>query len=202
MEAWGAQQWRIERGDPAHALLATLPGFALDLNPGEPHAVPLPEAATLLPLTRPGLPWERGSVVFRSVDGKILPYQPGSELQTSWIKVYAGSLGYGKTLTLLHDLLLFLLTGEQNLPYLSLIAPGASIQGLIDLGQSESPPERQPLFVYRRLRQSATDAINPLDTQLGMRHLLPSERAFARNFLIALATPIGETTAPPGVAIS
>ena len=45
----------------------------------------------------------------------------------------------------------------------------------------------------------AADAINPLDLQVGLRDLLPSERAFARNFLTALATPAGETHAPPGV---
>ena len=34
---------------------------------------------------------------------------------------------------------------------------------------------------------------------MGLRDLLPAERAFARNFLTALATPAGETAAPPGV---
>jgi len=200
LEAWGAQQWRIERGDPALAVLASLPGFALDLNPGEPHAAPLSDAVRLLPLTRPALPWAQGSVLFRSEDGKILPFQPGSELQTGWITLYAGSLGSGKSLTLHHDNLAYLLGGEREVPYLSIIEPGASSQGLIELCRAEVPEGRRHRFVYRRLRQMAADAINPLDLQLGMRALLPLERAFARNFLTALATPVGETTAPPGVA--
>ncbi|MBK8751728.1 MAG: hypothetical protein IPL99_08785 [Candidatus Competibacteraceae bacterium] len=200
LETWGAQQWRVERGDPALAVLASLPGFALDLTPGEPHAAPLSDAVRLLPLTRPALPWDQGSVLFRSDDGKILPFQPGSELQTYWITLYAGSLGSGKSLTMHHDNLAYLLGGEREIPYLSIIEPGASSQGLIELCQAEMPPNRQALFVYRRLRQVAADAINPLDLQLGMRDLLPSERAFVRNFLTALATPAGETTAPPGVA--
>lgn len=199
LEAWGAQQWRPERGDPALAALASLPGFALDLTPGEPHAAPLTDAVRLLPLTRPALPWDRGSVLFRSDDGKILPFQPGSELQTWWITLYAGSLGSGKSLTMHHDNLAYLLGGEREVPYLSVIEPGASSQGLIDLCRAEVLPERRHLFVYRRLRQVAADAINPLDLQLGMRDLLPAERAFARNFLAALATPAGETKAPPGV---
>ena len=198
LEAWGAQQWRIERGDPALAALASLPGFALDLNPGEPHAAPLSDAARLLPLTRPALPWDRGAVLFRSDDGKILPFQPGSELQTGWITLYAGSLGSGKSLTMHHDNLAYLLGGERDVPYLSVIEPGASSQGLIELCRAEVAPERRHLFVYRRLRQTAADAINPLDLRLGMRDLLPSERAFARNFLAALATPAGEDRAPPG----
>lgn len=199
LDAWGAQQWRIERGDPALAVLASLPGFALDLNPGEPHAAPLADAVRLLPLTRPALPWENGSVLFRSEDGKILPFQPGSELQTGWITLYAGSLGSGKSLTMHHDNLAYLLGGEREVPYLSIIEPGASSQGLIELCRAEVPENRRPLFVYRRLRQVAADAINPLDLQVGLRDLLPSERAFARNFLTALATPAGETHAPPGV---
>ena len=199
LETWGAQQWRPERGDPASAVLASLPGFALDLTPGEPHAAPLSDAVRLLPLTRPALPWDQGAVLFRSEDGKLLPFQPGSELQTWWITLYAGSLGAGKSLTMHHDNLAYLLGGEREVPYLSIIEPGASSQGLIELCQAEVSPTRRPLFVYRRLRQVAADAINPLDVQLGRRDLLPSERAFARNFLTALATPAGETIAPPGV---
>ena len=199
LEAWGAQQWRAERGDPALAALASLPGFALDLNPGEPHAAPLSDAVRLLPLTRPALPWDRGAVLFRSADGKILPFQPGSELQTGWITLIAGSLGSGKSLTMHHDNLAYLLGGEREVPYLSVIEPGASSRGLIELCRAEVAPERRHLFVYRRLRQTAADAINPLDLQLGLRRPLPSERAFARNFLAALATPAGEDRAPPGV---
>ena len=199
LEAWGAQQWRPERGDPALAVLASLPGFALDLNPGEPHAAPLSDAVRLLPLTRPALPWDRGSVLFRSADGKLLPFQPGSELQTGWITLIAGSLGSGKSLTMHHDNLAYLLGGEREVPYLSVIEPGASSQGLIELCRAEVAPERRHLFVYRRLRHVASDAINPLDLQVGLRDLLPLEKAFARNFLTALATPAGETTAPPGV---
>ncbi len=198
LEAWGAQQWRIERGDPALAVLGSLPGFALDLNPGEPHAAPLSDAARLLPLTRPALPWDRGAVLFRSDDGKLLPFQPGSELQTGWITLIAGSLGSGKSLTMHHDNLAYLLGGEREVPYLSIVEPGASSQGLIELCRAEVPENRRHRFVYRRLRQAASDAINPLDLQLGMRDLLPSERAFARNFLAALATPAGEDRAPPG----
>ena len=199
LEAWGAQQWRIERGAPAGAVLASLPGFAVDLSPGEPHAAPLSDAVRLLPLTRPALPWARGTVVFRSGDGKLLPFQPSSELQAAWITLYAGTLGSGKSLTLHHDNLAYLLNGEQAVPYLSIIEPGASSQGLIELCQAEVSPDRRALFVYRRLRQTPADAINPLDLQLGLRDLLPHERAFARNFLTVLATPAGQDHPPPGV---
>lgn len=198
LEAWGGQQWRIERGDPALAALASLPGFALDLNPGEPHAAPLSDAVRLLPLTRPALPWDRGAVLFRSGDGKLLPFQPGSELQTGWITLIAGSLGSGKSLTMHHDNLAYLLGGEREVPYLSVVEPGASSQGLIELCRAEVPESRRHRFVYRRLRQTAADAINPLDLRLGLRAPLPQERAFARNFLTALATPAGEDRAPPG----
>ena len=182
LEAWGAQQWRIERGDPAHAVLATLPGFAIDLSPGEPHAAPLSDAVRLLPLTRPALPWARGSVVFRSDDGKLLPFQPGSELQTAWITLYAGTLGSGKSLTLHHDNLAYLLDGEQEVPYLSIIEPGASSQGLIELCRAEVSPDRRPCSCTAACGKSAADAINPLDMQLGMRDLLPSERVVRAEF--------------------
>lgn len=200
LEAWGAQQWRIERGDAVGAVLASLPGFAHDLTPGEPHAAPLKEAVRLLPLTRPALPWREGGILFRSEDGKLLPFQPGSPLQDYWITLIAGSLGSGKSLTMHHDNLAFLLTGERQVPYLSIIEPGASAEGLIETCQASVPEHQRHQFVYRRLRQTTRDAINPLDLQLGMRNLLPLEKAFARNFLTALATPATETLAPPNVA--
>jgi len=199
LDAWGAQQWRIERGAPARAVLASLPGFATDLNPGEPHAAPLSDAVRLLPLTRPALPWTRGAILFRSPDGKLLPFQSGSELQTAWITLYAGTLGSGKSLTMHHDNLAYLLGGERAVPYLSIIEPGASSQGLIELCRADRPPERQHEFIFRRLQQRAADAINPLDLQLGLRDLLPPERAFVRNVLTVLATPAGEPQPPPGV---
>jgi len=199
LESWGAQQWRTERGAPPRAVLASLPGFATDSNPGEPHAAPLSDAVRLLPLTRPALPWPRGAILFRSRDGKILPFRPGSELQTAWITLYAGTLGSGKSLTMHHDNLAYLLNGEREVPYLSIIEPGASSQGLIELCRAEVPPERQREFAFRRLQQRAADAINPLDLQLGLRDLLPSERAFARNVLTVLATPAGDPRPPAGV---
>ena len=200
LETWGAQQWCIERGDPAVAVLASLAGFAADLTPGEPHAMPVTDAVRWLPLTRPALPWTHGSIIFRSEDGKLMPFQPGSPLQAYWITLIAGSLGSGKSLTMHHDNLAFLLGGERDVPYLSIIEPGASARGLIETCQAEAPDGRRHHFVYRRVRQHADDAINPLDLQLGLRDLLPLEKAFVRNFLIALATPANEAVAPPGVA--
>ena len=114
----------------------------------------------LLPLTRPALPWTRGAILFRSPDGKLLPFQSGSELQTAWITLYAGTLGSGKSLTMHHDNLAYLLGGERAVPYLSIIEPGASSQGLIELCRADRPPERQHEFIFRRLQHRAADAIN------------------------------------------
>ncbi|MBL8260053.1 MAG: hypothetical protein JNM60_09625 [Candidatus Competibacteraceae bacterium] len=200
LETWGAQQWQVERGDLAAGVLASLPGMAMDLTPGEPHAAPVSEAVRMLPLTRPTLPWPEGNIVFRTEDGKLMPYQPGSPLQPYWITLIAGALGGGKTLLALHDCLAFLMGGEREVPYLSLIEPGPSARGLIETLRAAVPENRAHLFVYRRLRQSPLDAINFLDLQLGMRDLLPYEKAFARNMLTALATPVGATQAPAGAA--
>lgn len=199
-ETWGAQQWQLERGDPAAAVLASLPGMAMDLTPGEPHAAPVSEAVRMLPLTRPTLPWAEGRIVYRTEDGKLIPYQPGSPLQAYWITLIAGLPGSGKTLAALHENLAFLMGGEREVPYLSMIEPGPSARGMIETLRAAVPEQRRHLFVYRRLRQTPTDAINFLDLQLGMRDLLPLEKAFARNMLAALATPNGAAHAPSGAA--
>src|SRR3546814_15660564 len=58
-------------------------------------APPLDDALRMLPWTRVASPWERGAVLFRSKDGKLWPWQPGSSLQTAWVDLYFAPMGAG-----------------------------------------------------------------------------------------------------------
>lgn len=162
---------------------------------------PLSDVVFMLPFTRPASPWQTGAVLFRSLDGKPWPYQPGSTQQTTWIDLIYARPGSGKSvLSNAINLGLCLSPGIQRLPRIAIIDIGPSSSGLISLIKEALPESQKHLAAYHRLRMTAEMAINPFDTQLGCRYPSSQDRAFLVNFLTLLATPMGEETAYDGIA--
>ena len=67
-------------GHPVKAWVSTVPGLS-QLHIGTRYAAPLREVIRSLPLFRPASPWPVGAMVYRSRDGQLFPYQPGSPLR-------------------------------------------------------------------------------------------------------------------------
>lgn len=151
---------------------------------------PLYDALGLLPLTRPASPFARGSIIFRSRDGKILNYQRFASEQTTWITLIAGRPGYGKSVLMnSNNFESCLLPGITRLPFIGIIDIGISSAGFIDLVHDSLPEKLRHQAVYKRLQNSKHDCINPMDTPLTKREPLPRAREFLKNFLTALVTP-------------
>lgn len=151
---------------------------------------PLYEALGLLPLTRPASPFARGSIIFRSRDGKVLNYQRFASEQTTWITLIAGRPGYGKSVLMnSNNFESCLLPGIQRLPFVGIIDIGISSSGFIDLVQDALPENMRHLAVYKRLQNNERDCINTMDTPLTKREPLPRGREFLKNFMTALVTP-------------
>ena len=151
---------------------------------------PLYEALGLLPLTRPASPFARGSIIFRSRDGKVLNYQRFASEQTTWITLIAGRPGYGKSVLMnSNNFESCLLPGIQRLPFVGIIDIGISSAGFIDLVQDALPENMRHLAVYKRLQNNERDCINTMDTPLTKREPLPRGREFLKNFMTALVTP-------------
>lgn len=151
---------------------------------------PLHDALSLLPLTRPASPFQRGSIIFRSRDGKILNYQRFASEQTTWITLIAGRPGYGKSVLMnSNNFESCLLPGITRLPFVGIIDIGISSSGFIDLIHDSLPENMRHQAVYKRLQNSERDCINPMDTPLTKRDPLPRGREFLKNFLTALVTP-------------
>ena len=154
----------------------------------------------MLPVTRPCSSWQTGAIIFRSPDGKPMPYQPGSSLQTTWIDLIYARPGSGKSvLSNAINLALCLNAGLQRLPRIAIIDIGPSSSGLISLLHEALPEGQKHLVAYHRLRMTPKYAINPLDTQLGVRYPSPHERSFLVNFLTLLSTPLGTTRPYDGI---
>lgn len=205
VESWGYCAVTPLVGDPLAGVLSS--ALCLDVSPTAPAgAVPLPDVVTMLPWNRDASPWNFGSVLFRTPDGRPWPYQPGSSLQDTFIDLVFAPPGKGKSVWMNTTNLALCMsptsttgTGGAQLPRIAIIDVGPSSSGLISLLQEALPPTRRHEVAYHRLRMDIAHAINPFDTQLGCRYPLPLERAFLVNFLSTLGTEVGEDKPPSGL---
>ncbi len=200
VQGWGSTEVSEVCGDPFGGVVSSMLGVTTR-SLAIPSVAPLPDVVTMLPITRPASPWEKGALLFRSPDGKLWPYQPGSTQQTTWIDLVYARPGSGKSvLSNALNLALCLSGGLIRLPRIAIIDIGPSSSGLISLLQEALPRAKKHLVAYHRLRMTPEYSINPFDTQLGCRFPTAQERSFLVNFLTLLTTPLGAVRPYDGIA--
>jgi len=190
MQSWGTTDTIPCNSDPVEGFLSTVPGM-MPRMPSTPFVAPVSEIIDLLPLTRQSHVWDSGSLLYRTEDGKIFPYQPGSSLQSTWNYIIFALPGSGKSVLMNAENLGAILNPGQEIPYIGIIDVGPSSQGLIQLLKDSAAPHLRHLFLYEKLKNTAAYAINVLDTQLGFRYPTPQEKMFSINFITAVVTPVG-----------
>lgn len=199
IQNWGSCQVSDVTGDPIAGVVSSALGFSKN-SIATVSAAPIEETLFMLPLARPTSPWKKGGVVFRSPNGKLMPYQPGSTLQATWVTLIFAGPGSGKSV-LLNGLNLALATKEGNtrLPKIGIIDIGPSSSGLVSLVKESLPSNKRHLVSHYRMRMTEEFCINPLDTQLGCRFPTAEESAFLKNFLTLLVTDPNTEKAPQGM---
>ena len=205
-EGWGHCKTSALAGDPVSSVMSSVVG--LDTHSTAPVGlIPWRDIITMLPWERDTSPWENGSVIFKTPDGRAWPFQIDSTLRDTNVDLIFGPPGKGKsvllnTFNLAHCLNPHStgLTENKQLPRISIIDIGPSSSGLISLLRESLPVERRFEAAYHRLQMSREHAINPFDTQLGCRYPLQQEKSFLVNFLTMLGTEIGETKPPAGLS--
>jgi len=200
IEGWGSCDVTELSGDPFAGAVSSMLGVTT--NSMAPASVAaFSDVIHMLPMTRPASLWKTGALLFRSPDGKLWPFQPGSSEQTTHIDLIYARPGSGKSvLSNSINLALCLSAGINRLPHIAIIDIGPSSSGLISLLREALPADKRHLVAYHRLRMSPDYAINPFDTQLGCRYPTPQERSFLVNFLTLLATPLGAERPYDGVS--
>lgn len=200
LQGWGSCDVSEICGDAFEGVASSM--LAVSTNCSATATVaPLSDTLYMLPLFRPASPWKYGSLLFRSMDGKLWPYQPGSSAQTVWIDMIYARPGSGKSvLSNALNLALVLSAGITRLPRISIIDIGPSSSGLVRLLQDALPDDRRHEVQYHRLQMTEEYGINPFDTQLGCRTPMPLERSFLVNFICLLATPVNAKHTYEGVA--
>ena len=193
MQGWGVAQISTDTGDPIQGLASTVPGFT-DKSVAPKMIPPLSDLVRLFPIQRAASPWfAGGSILLRTLDGKVYPFQPNSSLQTAWIDLIWAIMGSGKSVWLnTLNLGAILSPGLKRLPLITIIDVGVSSSGLIELIQNALPEDRKHEAIYIRLRNSSEFSINPFDTLPGCRKPTAFDREFLISLLTALATPVGQ----------
>lgn len=187
LQSWGGCDVRQVAGDAMGLTLSSATGLTRKLF-SSASAAPLNDAVSMMPFVRPASPWrDGGALLFRTPDGKLWPYQPGSSQQVSWIDIIYARSGSGKSVLLnTINLGLCLSSGLSHLPRVAIIDVGPSSRGFISLLQEGLRPERRHEVVYHRLTLDEKDSINPFDTLLGARNPTRLHRSFLINFVSLL----------------
>lgn len=190
IETWGNARVTDKSGDPLLAWRSCIPGLSAKHHaPACP--APLPDALALLPFTRTASPFQHGTLLNRSVDGKLMPIELFSALQTTWVSVYTGKPGSGKSVALNNEIFeSALLPGLRRLPLIFITDVGISSQGPVYMIQDALPKELKHLTVYERLQNTLNKTINPMDICVGRTAPLINEKSQMVNFLVTLVTPV------------
>ena len=191
VESWGYAQVSEVSGDPLDCIMSSAMG--IHCAGTAPTAIaPMKNIMKLLPWQRPSSPFDEGSLLLRTPDGKVWPYQTGTNMTTTWFDLIFAQPGAGKSVLMnTLNLSTCLGAGLQELPYVAVIDIGPSSSGLISMIREALPLSRQHEAAYFRLQMSHQYAINPFDTQLGCRAPLPEERSYLVELMTLLCTPPG-----------
>lgn len=189
LTAWGRAEMREASGDAMLGFISSCPLLSLK-SAANPCVAPVEELVRMLPVDRLSSAWQSGGVIFRTLDGRIIPFEPGSSRQTTWNYLFFARPGMGKSVLMAAiNLASCIRAGQEKLPYVSYIDIGPSSKGFVDLVRDALPPHMKHLTAHFKIRMTKDYAINPFDTQLGLRFPLPDEQSFLRGFLTLLATP-------------
>lgn len=188
IESWGSCLVSEVTGDPLAGVVSSSLA-ASSKSIATTSAAPLPAITFMMPLSRPTSPWKSGAVLLLSPDAKLMPYQPGSSEQTTWIQLIFAKPGSGKSVLMnVTNLALCLAPGIPRLPRIGIVDIGPSSSGLISLLKEALPTDKRHLVQYYRMRMTEEFCVNPFDTQLGCRFPTAEEIAFLNNFLLLLVT--------------
>lgn len=191
MESWGYCQASEFSGDPLDCVMSSAMGISV-AGTAPQAIVPLYEVMKLLPWQRPSSPFNSGAMLFRTPDGKVWPYQTGTNLTTTWFDLIFAQPGAGKSVMVnTLNLGTCVQAGLDKLPFIAVVDIGPSSSGLISLIKEALPENRSYEAQYHRLQMSHEYSINPFDTQLGCRRPLPDERSYLVELMTLLCTPPG-----------
>lgn len=189
MESWGSMKVIDNVGDPIIGWRSNILGLSTT-HVGTKGAAPLAQVLGMLPLTRPASAFKNGTVINRTLDGKLMLLEKFSSQMRTWVKCIVGTPGSGKSVMLNNELVeTCLIAGLERLPFITVIDKGESSSGFIELIRDRLPPHLKYLAVTKKLRKEKEYSINPFDIKVGLTRPLNHEKTQMVAFLTGLLTP-------------
>lgn len=167
VEGWGAAGCTNETGEPGRAMLASCAGFA-SISPAPFLPAPIGDVARMVPFSRPASIWDRGQIIFLTLEGRAYAVDFGSALQNYWATIGFAPTGSGKSFTLnVLNSGLLLAPGATEVPPITLVDVGHSGALVMEWFKSILPEHLKEQVLAVTLRNTDEYIVNPFDTQHG-----------------------------------
>lgn len=190
LESWGGLSLAHTSADDIKVWRNNIPALSNKFV-GNKAILPLDLALMLMPIHRPLSPFiKNGSVIYRSVDGKLTPFELFSSFSHDHQICVTGTMGSGKSVMLSNLIFEYVLNPKNlDMPKILMIDVGFSAEGMFDLFKNALPPHKRHLVAKKVLENTKENAINPFDFKRGLKYPLPSEQELTKAFLNSLLTP-------------
>lgn len=190
LESWGGAHVTEKGGDPILGFTSNCLALS-DKHHAPIYCAPLFEALHFMPWCRQASPFAMGTIMNRSAEGKLMKMEAFSSELSTWIKLYIGRPGTGKSVAMNNDIIeACLMAGLNRLPFVFMVDVGISSRGCVNLIRGHLPDHLKHLAVYRRLKNDIRFAINPLDISVGRMKPSSDEMTGMVSFLSTLVTPV------------
>lgn len=190
LESWGGAHVTEKGGDPILGFTTNCLALS-DKHHAPMYCAPLFEALHFMPWCRQASPFSMGTIMNRSADGKLMVMEAFSPELYTWIKLYVGRPGTGKSVAMNNDIIeICLMAGLKRLPFVFMVDVGISSRGCVNFIRGHLPDHLKHLAVYRRLKNDIRFAINPLDIAVGRMMPSSDEMAGIVSFISTLVTPV------------
>ena len=166
LSAWGQCGVSDVSGSPSVMLMDSLP-FITQKSRAQAMIPNTTDMFVMSPLFRPASVFDNPTIITRSVDGKIMPFELMSSKQTTWGIFLVAKPGSGKSV-LVNTLLkgAMLKAGATEFPFISIIDIGPSSAALANILKSALPPEKQHLVQAHKITMNRKYAVNICDLPL------------------------------------
>lgn len=189
IQGWGQCDTDTASGNPISGLLSSVGGYTSS-SVSPLACAPLEDLVPLLPLSRPVSPFGGGQYPLMTPDGRLFPMTAASSVQTVWATGIVGPPGFGKSVRLqLMNFSLVVNKNAEGLPCIRGLDIGYSQTGFCSLVRTALPPSMRHLVIHRRMRNLATDCINPCETPLGFRTPTADHAQWLLAFLMLAIRP-------------
>lgn len=202
IQSWGGPDVAEAPGDQTLGFMSSVPFVCKTM--GSAGAIgPLGHVIRMLPITRPFTPWKTGSVLLQTLDGKPFPFEPGSDLQTTWVYLVCGRPGYGKSVQVNSMLLAGAIKpGLARLPFISILDIGASGGYFVNSLRDSLPESQKHLVGAWSIRNTEENTVNVCDLPLGCVQPLSEHRNFLVNFITKAVTAAGSAAGEASALVS